>query len=227
MLLAMMDIHEIFGHLHHFVELLIRQGGYIAVFSLLVACGLGLPVPEDIPLFSAGVLIAKGDMDPWVAALVGWFGIMVGDTALYCVAATLGPKIIGFPIIGRHITEKRLTSMHRWFDKYGTWAVGLGRMMTGIRGAMVVVAGTIGFNYVKFIIVDSIAAILSGGLFMVLGYYVEKHHLVAKGVADLASFGLTGVVVLGALLLWAYVWWRNRRQRNAKAEKLKSSKVAE
>ncbi|HTW93867.1 MAG TPA: DedA family protein [Tepidisphaeraceae bacterium] len=200
-------------HIHDFVRLLIQQGGYIAVFSLLVACGLGLPLPEDIPLFSAGILIAKGAMNPWAAALTGWFGIMAGDTALYCVAATLGPKIVGFPIIGRHITHKRLDAMHRWFERYGTWAVGLGRMMTGIRGAMVVVAGLIGFNYVKFIIVDSVAAIFSGGIFMVLGYYVTKHHLVAKGIADFASYGMTGVFFVLTLFVVLFFWWRNRRLR--------------
>jgi membrane protein DedA with SNARE-associated domain len=32
-------------------------GGYAVLFGLLFSCGLGVPIPEDVPLIAAGILI--------------------------------------------------------------------------------------------------------------------------------------------------------------------------
>lgn len=53
--------------------------------------------------------------------------------------------------------------------------VAVGRMLAGIRGAMVVTAGTSRFNFVKFVIADGLAAIASGGTFFYLGYWGGEH----------------------------------------------------
>ena len=42
-------------------------------------------------------------------------------------------------------------------------------MFAGIRGAMVVAAGAMRFNFIKFVIADGLAALVSGGLFVWLG----------------------------------------------------------
>jgi membrane protein DedA with SNARE-associated domain len=206
---------QLWLNIHHSVHELLTNGGYFALFSLLVACGLGLPLPEDIPLFTAGILIARGSMHPVLAPLVGWCGIMAGDTALYCVGAVFGPKVTSLPIIGRHITEKRLASMHVWFERYGLWAVGIGRMFAGIRSAMVVVAGTTRFHYGKFIFADALAAIVSGGVFMWFGYYVGVHH-----VKDFEKYRweITGGLVVLGLVLTAILVWRNYCRRCARSK---------
>ena len=41
------------------VEVWIEAGGYVVLFALLFACGLGLPLPEDIPLLLAGYLLGE------------------------------------------------------------------------------------------------------------------------------------------------------------------------
>src|SRR2546423_1639566 len=57
--------------------------GYLVLFGLLFACGLGLPLPEDIPLLVAGALIGRGHMHWVTAGILAWCGIIGGDCVLY------------------------------------------------------------------------------------------------------------------------------------------------
>src|SRR5918995_1196229 len=61
------------------VERWFEWGGYFILFGLLFACGLGLPLPEDIPLLLGGYFVALGQMNiVWVGVLA-WLGIIGGD----------------------------------------------------------------------------------------------------------------------------------------------------
>src|SRR3954454_19449070 len=83
----------------------ISTGGYVVLFGLLFACGLGLPLPEDVPLIIAGALIAKGQMHLAVAAVCAWCGIIGGDCVLYYMGRRFGLEITRVPFIGKHVTR--------------------------------------------------------------------------------------------------------------------------
>src|SRR5438132_9470168 len=90
------------------VESLIEAGGYAVLFGLLFACGLGLPLPEDIPLIVSGALIARGKMHLVPVALAAWLGIICGDLALYHFGKKFGPEITRVRFIGKHLTQARI-----------------------------------------------------------------------------------------------------------------------
>src|SRR5690242_1100290 len=81
----------------------LTTGGYFVLFGLLFACGLGLPLPEDIPLMAAGVLIANGKMHVAVAAVAAWCGIIGGDIVLYHLGKKFGLEITRVPFVGKHV----------------------------------------------------------------------------------------------------------------------------
>src|SRR5207249_2166457 len=87
--------------------------GYSFVFGVLVLCGFGLPLPEDVVLITGGVLawlsspaesatLSSMLYDPVLLSMmgVGLLGILAGDSVIY----TLGRRF------GVHITEHRLLS---------------------------------------------------------------------------------------------------------------------
>ncbi len=201
------------GFLDH-AQQWISTGGYVVLFGLLFACGLGLPLPEDIPLLIAGGLIAKGQMTWPIAGLACWLGIIGGDCILYHFGKKFGREITKVPFIGKHVTLARIEQAERLFARYGTWVVAIGRLFAGIRGAMVVTAGVTRFNFVKFIIVDGLAALVSGGGFMLLGWWVggliDKDFMAKidhyKHVVTLAAIVLS---VIGV----AYFVWKSKRHQ--------------
>lgn len=207
------------------VEEWIAAGGYFVLFGLLFACGLGLPLPEDIPLTVAGFLVAKGKMHLAVAAVVAWCGIIGGDCVLYHLGKKFGLGVTRVPFVGKHVTEDRIRKAEVLFEKYGIWVVAFGRLFAGIRGAMVIAAGAIRFNFVKFVIADGLAAVVSGGLFVWLGHWVGTHFgtldQLQKAREQLA--GIEHWVVLGLVIvvlgLIAYIWMR-RPKAEAPADRL-------
>ena len=142
------------------VEQWFEWGGYFILFGLLFACGLGLPLPEDIPLLLGGYFVALGQMHlVWVAVLA-WLGIMGGDCVLYRFGRKYGLNITKVPFIGKHVTKERILWAEKKFEKYGVGVVMVCRLFAGVRGAMVIAAGVVRFNFVKFVIADGIAALL-------------------------------------------------------------------
>lgn len=188
-------------------------GGTFIVFALLFACGLGLPLPEDIPLILAGavLLTPESPTSHWVlVALACWCGIIGGDICLYMICRRLGPNVTKVPIIGKHVTHERMERVAGLFEKYGILVVGFGRLVAGIRAAMVMTAGTIRFNFVKFVIADGIAAIFSGGLFVALGHWLGKQ-LTAENFERFKHYFLLGALGLIAVVI-AWIVIRRKLQ---------------
>ena len=198
------------------VEGWFEWGGYFILFGLLFACGLGLPLPEDIPLLLAGYFIAQGKMHWVIASVLAWLGIIGGDCVLYHFGRKYGLNITKVPFIGKHVTKGRIMRAEQLFERWGVWVVAVGRLFAGIRGAMVVAAGTIRFNFIKFVIADGLAALVSGGMFIALGYWagrklgsIAEMRQRIKGVEHWVFLGIGVLVVLVIL----FVYLRRKRRK--------------
>ena len=64
---------------------------YAVMFMMLLACGFGLPVPEDIILVTAGILAASGIVDPYMATVLCLFGVLAGDGAVFFYGKKVWP----------------------------------------------------------------------------------------------------------------------------------------
>lgn len=204
-LLAMLDPQR--------VEVWLQTGGYFALFGVLFMCGIGLPMPEDIPLIATGALIAHGHMALLPAAVAAWCGIIGGDLILYHLGKRFGRNITRVPVVGKHIDVSRIEKIERLFDKYGIWVIAVGRLFAGVRGVVVITAGTIRFPLAKFLLADGLAALVSGGLFMLLGYWFGQN---LPALMEHVRQGKWGAFVLlaGIILAVAAVWYvRKRRAR--------------
>jgi membrane protein DedA with SNARE-associated domain len=199
------------------VERVISAGGCVALFGILFLCGIGLPLPEDIPLMIAGFMVGTDRMDLVPACIAGWAGIMGGDMILYHLGKRYGLNITRVPFVGKHVTLERIRKAELLFERYGSWVVAIGRLFAGVRGAMVIAAGAIRYNRVKFFVVDGLAAVVSGGFFIAVGYWVGDNlgsiealerfrREKIKGVEHWVWIGVA-VLVVGVIGYW---WWRKR-----------------
>jgi membrane protein DedA with SNARE-associated domain len=204
------------GHIEQRIEWVLSKmdigaGGYFVLFGLLFSCGLGLPIPEDIPLLVAGALVGSGHMHLAIAAVVAWCGIIGGDCVLYYLGRRFGLNITRLPLIGKHVTKERIYKAERLFHHYGIWVVAVGRMFAGIRGGMVIAAGTIKYNFLKFFIADGAAAVVSGGLFLFLGIeFGQNLPKVAKVIHTSGGWILAGIIALVVIFL-VYKFIESRR----------------
>lgn len=211
-MLASSFFHWLF-HFHWSDKLrrLVETGGCPALFAVLVLSGMGLPLPEDIPLVIAGYFASQGRFSVVWVCIAAWTGIMGGDSALYWLGRRFGNDVTRIPLMGRHLNPRRLERVHVWFEQYGIWVVAVGRLLAGIRGAVVVVAGAIRFSFLKFFLADAVAAVVSGGLFIWLGFHFGKNHAQIEAFMHRVKGGALVVVALAAAV-FGLVYLRRRRQ---------------
>ncbi|MDP8034065.1 DedA family protein [Pasteurella atlantica] len=144
--------------------------GYWAVFLVLLACGFGLPIPEDITLVSGGVISGLGYTNVHIMLVVSMIGVLAGDSTMYWLGRIYGKKILRFRFIKPLVRRGRLSAVRKMFDKYGNRLLFTARFLPGLRAVVYLVSGiTNRVNYFQFILVDFCAAIISVPIWVYLG----------------------------------------------------------
>src|SRR5438094_8029030 len=66
--------------------------GYVGVFAALILAGCGLPIPEELPVITAGILVGHEDTNlKWYIMLpVVIMGVVIGDGFLYAIGRFWG-----------------------------------------------------------------------------------------------------------------------------------------
>ena len=184
-----------------------------------MACGLGLPLPEDVALITGGYLAGKG---PPIGVgslplmiLVGLLGILIGDSIIFKAGATYGEALLQTRL-GRHIPGEKIERIIGLFERHGPKFIMMARFLPGVRAVTYFVAGSTGVPYWKFLLYDGIAACASAPAWVLLGHWAGKHRMLRKAwqYAKEVQIGVIGVILL-ILILWvAFTLIRRRMRRN-------------
>jgi membrane protein DedA with SNARE-associated domain len=171
--------------------------GYLAPFIVLVLCGFGLPIPEEITMLGAGFLSHRGDVDFVAVMFVCFAATLIGDSVPYWVGRRFGRQALRSRAVRRAVHPERLRSIERRFARNGLWAVFACRFLPGVRLPAWFTAGTLGIPYHRFIAVDALGAALMTPVFVGLG------RLSGEKIAELEGRveGLTQILGFVALAL--------------------------
>ena len=208
-----------------FLEAFFVEYGYAAVFFVLVICGFGVPIPEDLTLVTGGVISGMGYTNPHIMFAVGMLGVLVGDGIMFAAGRIWGQKILRFKPIARIMTPKRYEQVQEKFDKYGNWVLFVARFLPGLRTAVFVTAGiSRKVSYLRFIIMDGLAALISVPIWIYLGEYGAHNidWLMAK-MHSLQS-GIFVILGIGAAVV-AWIWWKKRQRIQFYRSKLKEKRA--
>ncbi|WP_304668350.1 DedA family protein [Neisseria polysaccharea] len=208
-----------------FLEAFFVEYGYAAVFFVLVICGFGVPIPEDLTLVTGGVISGMGYTNAHIMFAVGMFGVLVGDGVMFAAGRIWGQKILRFKPIARIMTPKRYEQVQEKFDKYGNWVLFVARFLPGLRTAVFVTAGiSRKVSYLRFIIMDGLAALISVPIWIYLGEYGAHNidWLMAK-MHSLQS-GIFVILGIGAAVV-AWIWWKKRQRIQFYRSKLKEKRA--
>lgn len=200
------------------VEGFVGPMAYLGIFAILVACGLGVPLPEDISLILGGYLAGRGQADLGLMMFTGFAGILVGDSVIFAIGRRYGSRIGRSPgkgFFGRIVTPEKRLKVEQMFAKHGEKVVCAARFMPGVRAVTFFTAGSAGMKYSHFIFWDGLAALLSAPVFVYGGYYF------AENLERLISGLKRGQAwVFGSLAVVAVAWflWSRIRKRRLAAE---------
>ena len=75
---------------------LLARFTYGGILAGLLLGGLGLPIPEEVPILAAGVLSHEGLARWWLALPVCFLGVLSGDVVLYWTGRRWGGRVLGW-----------------------------------------------------------------------------------------------------------------------------------
>ena len=203
--------------------------GYAFVFGVLLLCGFGLPMPEDVVLVTGGVLawLASPLESPSLRALpfddglrrmvlVGLLGILAGDSVIYWMGRRLGARIAEFRLLRRLVPPDKLQHVEKLLRRRGNVVVVIARYLPGLRAPTYFTVGHSRLPYLRFLLFDGMAALISAPLWVCLGFWfgddIEKAALEGSRFSHYILLGVG--VVLAAL---AFRWLQRRRAERAVA----------
>ncbi len=140
------------------------------VLSLLVS-GLGVPIPEDITLVSAGVMAAREQISLLGAMVVGFFGVLLGDGVLFFLGRFLGERVFQLPGLRFVFTPKRVQKARVRVLRNSKFICFVARFLPGLRAPIYLCSGIMGVKPWIFLGLDGLAAALSVPFWVWLGWW--------------------------------------------------------
>lgn len=188
--------------------------GYWAVFLVLLACGFGVPIPEDITLVSGGVISGLGYTNVHWMLVVSMLGVLVGDSTMYWLGRIYGEKILKFPLIRNVATPERFAQVQERFEKQGWKLLFVARFLPGLRAVVYLVSGiSRKVSFTLFLLVDFFAAIISVPIWVYLGDFGAKNLDWLQEQIHKGQMVIWVLLIIGGI----FVYWKWKKNRKNKA----------
>ncbi len=178
-------------------------------------------VQEDVPTITAALLAAGGRIHPVTAFLACFFGIWLGDVALYLAARWLGRPLLATGLGRRLASPEAVERSEVWFARRGLWLLVLSRVIPGTRLPTYLAAGFLRVSLLRFCLVTAVAvAVWTAAIFAIaqmaaptIEDWLQRRpdHLWILPLAVFAAW-------LAARMVWRSATWVGRRQRWAQWE---------
>jgi membrane protein DedA with SNARE-associated domain len=190
---------------------------HLSLGGILLLCGLGLPIPEDISLISGGYMAHLGVVNVHTTFLVCLAAVLGGDTAAFFLGRQFGRRILGWGPAQRLFSARKQLRVRAYFRKYGSKVIFIGRFLPGLRFSIFFSAGTLHVKPTTFFVYDSLAALLSVPFLVYLAWAFGEHidHVIAW--ARRSEYGILALSLVVAAFLTFKLIRRGRRQRRERA----------
>jgi len=156
------------------------QYGYQGIFLALLASGMGFPLPEELPVITAGILVGHDETQlKWYIMLpVVIAGVVIGDGLLYAMGRFWGTWLLSRQWVQRRVlTPEKRAEIEKNFHDRGI-AVLLGaRLLPGIRTPIFLMAGVLRVPLGRFLLADGLYAIPGVNLLFWIAYLLTDQVL--------------------------------------------------
>jgi membrane protein DedA with SNARE-associated domain len=201
--------------------------GYVGVAVAVALETIVAPIPSEVILPMAGWKVSQSTLDPsivepltglaWnipLAVLLATVGSLVGALVGYAIGAWGGRPLLDR--YGRYvgIGAEDLDRADRWFDRWGSWAVFLGRMVPLVRTFVSYPAGISRMPLGRFVLFSTLGSLPWNAALIYAGFVVGENYPQIEAALKPYEY----VIYLGVLAVVAFVvvrWWLAKRRRSS------------
>lgn len=192
---------------------ILASTGLTGLFFAMVLESALMPLPSEVILPFAGVLVAQHHLTFWGA--VGWAvaGQMTGSLLTYWLGHAGGRALV--LRYGRYILLRReeLARADGWFKRHGDIMVFLARLLPAVRGVISLPAGIAGMPIVRFLVYSFLGTLPWTALLVWAGVRLGRVWEDPRWRPLFRTAEAAIWVGLAALVVW-YVVWRARQERD-------------
>ena len=185
------------------IEGVISSLGYFGVIFFMALESCNIPIPSEIILSFAGVLVDKGEMNFHIAAWSAAFGCLLGSIPSYYLGYWGGRKFI--ENYGKYffVSKKDLENADKWVNKYGDWAFFICRMLPIVRTFISLPAGILRAKKRIFFTLTFVGSLIWCYLLTYIGIKLGEHKELLK--AWWHKFDIL-IIVIGFVLVAIYLY---------------------
>jgi membrane protein DedA with SNARE-associated domain len=183
---------------------------YGAILGFMTICALGVPIPEEVIIISAGLVghmalnpidypppyPGAHAVDPYTLAFVAFGSVIITDYMIFSMGKFFGGKIMRSKRFEKFFTVDKVDKITLWAKKYGFMAPGVFRFIPGVRFPGHLMCGALGVPGWAFLLVDGGAAVISVPTQVLLVSFYGKDILNNLKEFKLYFFGGLAVLLL-------------------------------
>ncbi len=174
------------------ISALISEYGYIAIFGLMLLEGSSLPVPSEVVLPLAGLLVANHTLNFGLVYIAALLGSIAGLAVDYYIGYFLGKDVVYKNLKLFHIKQAQLDAFDKWFDRNGVSAVFFTRFIPVLRTIMSFPAGFAHMEQKRFFAYSIAGTAIYDIILIIFGIKALSTH---NAVITLTSIGIFAIVL--------------------------------
>src|ERR1700730_12497563 len=182
---------------------LVGSYGLLAIFVTMAGESAGLPISSEIVVPLGGALASQGKLNLILVVAVSSVANLTGSLIAFWLTRRYGERVV-LSRAGRRLGLSRghLRLANRFFDRFGLWAVFVGRLLPIVRTYISFPAGLSRIGYLRFTLATVAGAIPWNSALAYAGYKLGPHY--AQVASTLGPFAIP--IAIGVVILLG-VWW--------------------
>lgn len=186
---------------------------YLIIFGILLACGFGLPIPEDVTLIVAGALVYYRVASLGWTILVCLAGVLMGDAIMFWLGRTYGRKLTKKWFFHKLLPDERLDAVGKQLNTRGNKLLFAARFMPGLRAPIFFTAGVLHIPFRKFIALDGMAALLSVPAIIAVTHHFGDELEMAVSLVKRAEYGILSLITVVVVYFTGKWWFKHKREK--------------
>lgn len=165
--------------------------GYMGILLLIALENIFPPIPSEVILTFGGFMTTTSNMSIIGVIVVSTIGSVVGAIVLYGIGLLIDVNRLG-KIVDRwghilRLTSKDIRKVNDWFNKFGVWAVFLGRLVPLVRSLISIPAGMAHMNFGIFLLFTTVGSLIWNSILVSVGAAVGASWSTIVGYMDTYS----------------------------------------